>query len=156
MSSKTEQAERADYEVGYGKPPRAHQFKKGMSGNPGGRGKKLMALVNSKFATVDPKDPAGRTFGERYVDKLFELALDDGNVQALKEIGDRIAGRPRQTMDLTVDRRQRFERAIESMIEEAQVSGEEISHAEAAAALVALRPDYADLVDDLSDELPPA
>ena len=27
----------ADYEVGYGRPPRAHQFKPGQSGNPKGR-----------------------------------------------------------------------------------------------------------------------
>lgn len=26
-----------DYKVGYGKPPKEHQFKKGHSGNPGGR-----------------------------------------------------------------------------------------------------------------------
>lgn len=26
-----------DYAVGYGKPPRQHRFKKGISGNPGGR-----------------------------------------------------------------------------------------------------------------------
>jgi hypothetical protein len=30
----------ADYEVGYGKPPKATQFKKGQSGNPKGRPKK--------------------------------------------------------------------------------------------------------------------
>ena len=30
-----------DYEVGYGKPPKKHQFKRGQSGNPKGRKKKL-------------------------------------------------------------------------------------------------------------------
>lgn len=30
-----------DYEVGYGKPPKKHQFKPGQSGNPKGRKKKL-------------------------------------------------------------------------------------------------------------------
>ena len=29
-----------DYEVGYGKPPKSGQFKKGISGNPPGRPKK--------------------------------------------------------------------------------------------------------------------
>ncbi|WP_148260464.1 DUF5681 domain-containing protein [Micavibrio aeruginosavorus] len=29
-----------DYEVGYGKPPKKNQFKKGQSGNPAGRPKK--------------------------------------------------------------------------------------------------------------------
>ena len=30
---------KGDYEVGYGKPPKKHQFKKGQSGNPKGRKK---------------------------------------------------------------------------------------------------------------------
>jgi hypothetical protein len=32
--------ETEDYEVGYKKPPKSHQFKKGVSGNPSGRAKK--------------------------------------------------------------------------------------------------------------------
>jgi Family of unknown function (DUF5681) len=31
-----------DYEVGYGKPPKATQFQRGVSGNPKGRPKKAM------------------------------------------------------------------------------------------------------------------
>ena len=32
--------DKKDYDVGYGKPPKQHQFKKGQSGNPAGRPKK--------------------------------------------------------------------------------------------------------------------
>jgi hypothetical protein len=36
----SEREEPGDYEVGYGKPPRTSQFKKGESGNPSGRPRK--------------------------------------------------------------------------------------------------------------------
>lgn len=39
---------RGDYEVGYGKPPKAHQFKPGQSGNPKGR-PKLIQDFKSDF-----------------------------------------------------------------------------------------------------------
>jgi hypothetical protein len=35
-------AKKADYEIGYGKPPKATRFKKGQSGNPAGAKKKVV------------------------------------------------------------------------------------------------------------------
>jgi Family of unknown function (DUF5681) len=37
MSGRLANCERTDYEVGYGKPPQHTRFRKGHSGNPGGR-----------------------------------------------------------------------------------------------------------------------
>lgn len=42
----------ADYEVGYGKPPRATQFKKGQSGNPAGRRKKEKKPIDRSLAAI--------------------------------------------------------------------------------------------------------
>ncbi|API59335.1 hypothetical protein BSL82_08440 [Tardibacter chloracetimidivorans] len=44
----------ADYEVGYGKPPRSGQFKPGQSGNPSGkrRGKHLATLIDDELAVA--------------------------------------------------------------------------------------------------------
>ena len=39
MSEENQNIEQAGYEVGYGKPPKQHQFKPGQSGNPKGRPK---------------------------------------------------------------------------------------------------------------------
>lgn len=44
-------SEDRDYDIGYGKPPREHQFKKGASGNPkGGRGKKKKSVPTETTA----------------------------------------------------------------------------------------------------------
>ena len=42
-----------DYEVGYGRPPKATRFRKGVSGNPSGRSKKpnsMSALINAALS----------------------------------------------------------------------------------------------------------
>ena len=56
-----------DYEVGRGKPPKAHQFVKGRSGNPGGRKKGsqclktiLMAVAESETEFVEMAARSGR------------------------------------------------------------------------------------------------
>ena len=53
------------YRVGYGKPPKQHQFQKGVSGNPKGRKKKdttIRSIMRKIIAeTVTAKMPEGET-----------------------------------------------------------------------------------------------
>jgi len=44
-----------DYEVGYGKPPESGQFKKGTSGNPSGRPKKVKDFGSQLLRELDSK-----------------------------------------------------------------------------------------------------
>jgi hypothetical protein len=82
--------------VGYKKPPKQGQFKKGQSGNPGGRPRPIdsahsaLAAVISRFVTV-----AGET-GEVRVTKLealFRKLVDNamtGDPRSLKLLFDRL------------------------------------------------------------------
>jgi hypothetical protein len=42
----------ADYKVGYGKPPKEHQFKKGVCANPKGRGKRPISTYEHVIEDV--------------------------------------------------------------------------------------------------------
>jgi hypothetical protein len=44
-----------DYEIGYGKPPKSSQFKKGISGNPSGRPKKPTDSISVLMRELDSK-----------------------------------------------------------------------------------------------------
>lgn len=56
--------ENDDYEVGYGKPPKSTQFKKGQSGNPRGRPKKQHKDVAAHMAALLAKKRPVRIDGE--------------------------------------------------------------------------------------------
>jgi hypothetical protein len=85
----------ASYEVGYGKPPRHTQFRKGQSGNPGGRPKreslermKELVLFEA-YRGIAVKNNSGYTEPafviQMIVRKQMELAMS-GNLQAQRAV----------------------------------------------------------------------
>ncbi len=76
---------KTDYEIGYRKPPKATQFKKGQSGNPKGAKKKpgiedVRIMVESIAAEPVPLRDGGRTVTV----SLLEAALRGQRMNALK------------------------------------------------------------------------
>jgi hypothetical protein len=94
-----------DDKVGYGRPPKAHRFKKGQSGNPHGSSKKARKRQQRQFLPFDDVilDDAGKqirirqgnrtstiSMKEALLQKQYSLALG-GNRVALKNSLDQIA-----------------------------------------------------------------
>ena len=83
-------------EVGYGKPPKEHQFKKGQSGNPKGRpkgSKNVTTLIEETLAAEIEYREKGRTkratAKELIVRKMCEKALK-GDLRAARELLNRL------------------------------------------------------------------
>ena len=85
------------------KRPRGRPFKKGQSGNPGGRPKNGLSFVNQVekvMAQVD--EETGKTRLELLAEKYVELG-EAGNVTALENIMARLHGKPEQGIKLSGD-----------------------------------------------------
>jgi hypothetical protein len=86
-------ADGKDYEVGYGKPPPQHRFKKGQSGNPRGRKSvklneaEIIAKVRDELIpmTINGKTTRITAF-EAAVRKTFMTVLAKGNVRDLEKL----------------------------------------------------------------------
>jgi hypothetical protein len=77
-----------------------NRFQKGESGNPQGRPKltRLTDALREQLAEINPDVPE-KTIAERIARALIREAVS-GNVQAIREIGDRTEGKPKQAIDL--------------------------------------------------------
>ena len=80
-------------------------FKKGISGNPGGRsGEKIFTgALRLELNRIDPKDKEKRKKINRLAEKLVECAIEDKQAWAFQQIADRLEGKPVQVVDATVD-----------------------------------------------------
>jgi hypothetical protein len=79
-----------------------NRFQKGESGNQKGRPKltKLTDSLRQQIAEISPDSPE-ETIAEQIAKTLIKLALS-GDVQAIKEIGNRTEGLPKQAIDLDI------------------------------------------------------
>ncbi len=123
-------------------------FKPGQSGNPKGRPKSitLSEAYRKMLGAVDEADPEKRTRAEVLAEQMYAKAKT-GDVSALREIADRVEGKPRQTLALTSEKREQLEQSIAGIMRDAEQAGEPCSREEAIAALSIFRPEVSDLLN---------
>lgn len=74
----------------------AHSFKKGQSGNPAGRPKKLPE-IDKLLADILGEEKDGVTAADAILKKLRQMAAQ-GNLRAAEMLLDRAYGKPKQTI----------------------------------------------------------
>lgn len=123
-------------------------FKLGQSGNPKGRPKSitLSEAYRKMLAQVDDADEQKRTRAEILAEEMYTKAKS-GDVSALREIADRVEGKARQTISLSVEKREQLERAIDGIMRDAEKAGEPCSRDEAIAALSVFTPEVSELLN---------
>ena len=75
-----------DYEVGYGKPPKANQFQKGQSGNPAGRKKGSKNVSTLIREALDEKVDVVANGKKRRMSKLEAAFTQQANKAAAGDI----------------------------------------------------------------------
>ena len=75
------------------------RFLPGTSGNPGGRPKGSVSLATALQRELLRRQESGQAGIEAVAARLVDLALQ-GDLRAVREIGDRLDGKPKQAIDL--------------------------------------------------------
>jgi hypothetical protein len=88
--------------VGYKKPPKEYQWKKGQSGNINGRpkGKTIKELVIEAMETKP--EGSDKTYKELYINKLLNRALINNDSKLMISIWNHLDGMPRQKIESDV------------------------------------------------------
>jgi uncharacterized protein DUF5681 len=79
-------------------PPVEHQFKPGISGNPGGRPRVLSDAYRKMLATVNERDPEGRTNAELAAEAM-KIEMLKGEIPALRELRSATEGERTRTIE---------------------------------------------------------
>lgn len=85
--------------IGKGRPPKEHQFKKGIAPNPNGRPKKIPAL-EELFLKVMTEKKDGLEAAEAVILQLRNKAIR-GDMKAIEYLLNRIYGKPKESVDIT-------------------------------------------------------
>jgi len=94
-----------DYEVGYKRPPKAHQFKEGKSGHPSGRPKLAKAFKTDlqeeleEIIVINEGGKQKSTTKQRAMIKRLTASALGGNIQAIKTLMGIIASMIPKTED---------------------------------------------------------
>lgn len=122
-------------------------FQPGQSGNPKGRPKSitLSEAYRKMLAEVDETDEHKRTRAEVLAEQMYTKAKS-GDVSAFREIADRVEGKARQTITISVERREQLELSVQRILEHAAGEGISISREEAINDLAQFVPDARSLL----------
>ncbi len=104
----------ADYEIGYGKPPRSRRFQQGVSGNPKGRPKKKSSPLAQTINKVLNAPIQYRVRGRTKVASARELSL--------KMLVDRAVSGDLEAAELVIKIREHAERHGDAGVERIAIS----------------------------------